>query len=155
MPSDEPAALTERFHRYLRDRRLPVTRQRDLVAETVFRAADHPSVEGIERNLRAAGAEVGTATVYRTLELLEAAGLVRSHDFGEGYRRYEPVTGDSDHEHLVCLRCGRVIEFANERLERMLPVIADEQGFQHAYHRVEIYGTCQDCRRRDVGTLGR
>ncbi|MBA2627450.1 MAG: transcriptional repressor [Gemmatimonadales bacterium] len=154
MPTAEPAALIERFHRYLRDRRLPVTRQRDLVADTVLTTDDHLSADTIERRLRARGAAVGTATVYRTLELLEAAGLVRAHDFGEGFRRYEPV-GSEHHEHLVCLRCGKVAEFSNERLERMLPVIADEHGFQHERHRVEIYGTCRECRQRDVGSLGR
>ena len=145
--------LLERFRRYLRDRRLPVTRQRDLVAEVLFRADDHPSAEVIERRLREQGVPVGTATVYRTLDLLVAAGLARSHDFGEGFRRFEPMSGGGSHEHLVCLRCGRVVEFSNERLDRMLPVIADEHGFHQRRHRVEIYGTCLDCRRRDVGSL--
>ena len=49
----------------------------------------------------------------------------------------------ADHEHLICERCGTVVEFANERLERMLPVLADEHGFQHQRHRVEIYGVCR------------
>ena len=91
MATAEPGAPIERFHRYLRDRRLPVTRQRDLVADAVLATDDHLSVDAIERQLRAQGATVGTATVYRTLELLVAAGLIRAHDFGEGFRRYEPV----------------------------------------------------------------
>ena len=91
--------------------------------------------------------------MYRALDVLVASGLVRRHDFGEGFRRYEPVTGQADHEHLLCLRCGRVAEFANDRLERMLPIIADEQAFRHQYHRVEIYGVCQECRGRELEAL--
>jgi Fur family ferric uptake transcriptional regulator len=150
---DEGAALLEHFRRYLRDHRLPVTRPRELIAEIVFQSEDHLSVEGIERKLKERGAHAGTATVYRTLDVLVRSGLVRAHDFGEGFKRYEPMPAQAYHEHLICLRCGKVVEFANERLERMLPLLADEVGFQHQRHRVEIYGLCRDCRERDLGAL--
>lgn len=149
----EGAALLDRFRRYLRDHRLPVTRQRDLVAEIVFGSDEHLSVDEIQRRLAERGERVGTATVYRTLEVLVESGLVRAHDFGEGFKRYEPMPTQSHHEHLICVRCGRVVEFANERLERMLPIFADEHGFQHQHHRVEIYGVCRECRQRDLGGL--
>ena len=153
LTSDESAALVRRFRAYLRNRRLPVTRQRDLIAELVFRSTEHPSAEAIERALAGAGVPVGTATVYRTLDLLVESGLARSHDFGEGFRRFEPVVAESRHGHLICTRCGQVAEFSNELLERMLPVIADEHEFRHAHHRVEIHGVCAQCRRRDAGGL--
>jgi Fur family transcriptional regulator, ferric uptake regulator len=149
----EGAALLERFRRFLRDHRLPVTRQRDLVAQTVLLAEDHLSVDGIRRRLREKGEQVGTATVYRTLDVLLESGLVRAHDFGEGFKRYEPMPAQAHHEHLICERCGRVVEFQNERLERMLPIIADEHGFQHNRHRVEIYGVCRECRQRELASL--
>jgi Fur family ferric uptake transcriptional regulator len=150
----EGAALLERFRRYLRDHRQPVTRQRDTVARIVFLSDDHLSVQGIARSLKAQGEQVGTATLYRTLDLLVESGLVRAHDFGEGFRRYEPMPSQAHHEHLICERCGRVIEFQNERLERMLPVIADEHAFQHQRHRVEIYGVCRECRQRELVITG-
>jgi Fur family transcriptional regulator, ferric uptake regulator len=146
----EGAALLDRFRRYLRDHRQPVTRQRDLVAQVVFLSDDHPSVDAIIRRLKDRDETVGTATVYRTLEVLVESGLVRAHDFGEGFKRYEPMPAHAHHEHLICERCGSVVEFQNERLERMLPVIADEHAFQHSRHRVEIYGVCRDCRRREL-----
>jgi len=147
------AALLERFRRHLRDQRQPITRQRDLVARIVLLSQEHLSVEAIRRLLKEQGEQVGTATVYRTLELLVQSGLVRAHEFGEGFKRYEPMVGQEDHEHLICERCGTVIEFANERLERMLPVLADEHGFQHRRHRVEVYGICQACLRRELAPL--
>jgi hypothetical protein len=71
----EAAAHTERFRRYLREHHQPITRPRDLVAQVVFLAEDHLSVEAISRELRQKGEQVGTATVYRTLELLVESGL--------------------------------------------------------------------------------
>jgi Fur family ferric uptake transcriptional regulator len=153
LASGEGAALLDRFRRYLREHRQPITRQRDLVAQVVLLSDDHPSVEGIRRALKERGEHVGTATVYRTLELLVESGLVRAHDFGEGFKRYEPMQAQDHHEHLICERWGRVVEVQNERLERMLPIIADEHGFQHQRHRVEIYGVCRDCRQQELGAL--
>jgi len=149
----DPALLLDRFTRYLRERRLPVTRQRLEVAEAVFRSTAHPSVDRIRRDLAERGASVGIATVYRTLGLLVDAGLVRQHEFGEGYRRFEAAGERLLHEHLICGRCDRVVEFQHERLERMLEMIADEHRFLHQRHRVEIYGLCEDCRGRDAATL--
>ena len=150
-PSDAAAFLT-RLRLLLRDRRLPVTRQRLAVAEELIAADDHPSVEDLERRLRARGVLVGTATVYRTLELLADTGLVREHDFGEAFRRYEPV--GAPHDHLVCRRCGGVAEFGNERLERMLRMTADEARFHYQEHRTAVFGLCANCRRRDLEPLG-
>jgi Fur family transcriptional regulator, ferric uptake regulator len=150
----EGAALLDRFRRHLREQHLPVTRQRDLVAQAVLLSDEHLSVEAIQRHLQGRGERVGLATIYRTLEVLVESGLVRAHDFGEGFKRYEPKAQQAGHEHLICIRCGRVAEFQNERLERMLPIIADEHAFQHQQHRVEIHGVCPDCRRRDLGSLG-
>jgi Fur family ferric uptake transcriptional regulator len=152
-PATDPAGLVERFTRYLRERRLPVTRQRLEVAEALGRVADHPSVERIHRDLQERGLQVGAATVYRTIDLLVESGLVREHDFGEGYRRFEAAPERMHHEHLICQRCSRVVEFTNERLERMLAMVADEMDFLHRRHRIEIYGLCPDCRRRDLTAL--
>jgi Fur family ferric uptake transcriptional regulator len=147
----EGAVLLERFRRYLRDHRQPVTRQRDRVAAIVLTSDDHLSADQVRKRLTGQGEPVGLATIYRTLELLEQSGLVRGHDFGQGFRRFEPMPAQADHEHLICVRCGRVVEFAHERLQRMLPIIADEHGFQPERHRVEIYGVCQQCQRKGLG----
>lgn len=151
---DEAGALLERFRRHLRERRLPVTRQRLSVAEEVFRAGDHPSVEDLDRRVKAGGAQVGTATLYRTLEVLVRSGLVREHDFGEGFKRYEAVAAGPAHDHLICGRCGTVEEFANDRLERLLRLTADEHHFLYHRHRVDVHGLCAVCRGRDLEPLG-
>lgn len=146
----ERADLVDRFRHYLQDRRLPRTRQRDRIAEIVFGSEAHPSAADIQRTLAQGDDHVGTATVYRTLELLIASGLVRGHDFGDGFKRYEATPLQQGHEHLICLRCGTVVEFTNDRLERMLPIISDEHAFVHQRHHVEIYGLCRACRKHDL-----
>jgi Fur family ferric uptake transcriptional regulator len=153
LASAEGAALLDRFRRYLRDHRQPVTRQRELIAETVILSEDHLSADAVGRKLREKGLRVATATIYRTLDTLVESGLVKAHDFGEGFRRFEPMTGQTRHEHLICVRCGTVLEFSNEQLERMLPMIADEHRFQHQRHRVELFGVCRACQGRELGSL--
>lgn len=140
----------EIFRRYLRERSLPVTSQREQVAQVLFAAGGHLSVEDLEGLLRKRGLHVGKATIYRTLDLLAQSGMVHERDFGEGFRRYERVPGHPHHEHLICLRCGKVVEFSNERLEKMKELIAEEYGFQHRHHRLEIYGVCRECQQREA-----
>ncbi len=128
-----------------------MTAQREQVAEVIFGATGHLSADDIERALRSRGAQVGKATVYRTLDLLAQSGMIAPRDFGEGFRRYERARGRAHHEHLICVRCGTVIEFVNERLERMKALIAEEYGFRHHHHRLEIFGTCPECQRQSGG----
>jgi Fur family ferric uptake transcriptional regulator len=141
---DAAGALTA-FQAFLRDRSLPVTSQRLAIADVVLSADRHLSAEEVERAVRARGASVGTATVYRTLDVLVESGLVVERDFGEGFRRFEPARDAPHHEHLVCSSCGRVVEFRDERLERMTTLQAEAHGFARQRHRLVIHGVCSDC----------
>lgn len=132
------------FRRYLSDHSLPATRPRLAVAEVLFYADEHLSADDVAKRV-ARRNRVGTATVYRTLDLLVSSGLVREHDFGEGFKRYEPVVGGQAHEHCICSSCGRVMEFSNDRLERMIALLAEEVAFRPHHHRLEIYGLCREC----------
>ncbi len=143
--SSDGAQLLEEFRRYLREHGLPVTAQREQVAEAVLASRGHLSVEEIEQQLRERGLHIGKATVYRTLDILSKSGMITERDFGEGFRRYERVPGHPHHEHLICTRCGKVIEFTNDRLERLKALVAEEYGFQHHHHRLDIYGLCREC----------
>lgn len=147
--SADLAQSLDAFRRFLRERSLPVTSQREQVADVLFAAGGHLSVDDIEQLLRSRDVHVGKATIYRTLDLLVESRMVVERDFGEGFRRYERVPGHPHHEHLICLRCGKVVEFQNDRLERLKALIADEYGFQHSHHRLEIYGACRECQQRD------
>ncbi len=138
------------FGRYLREQGLPVTHQREAVADVVFGSQDHLSVDDLERELRRRGERIGKATIYRTLDLLVRSRLVEEHDFGEGFKRYEHrLSRQPVHEHLVCLECGRVLEFQSPEIEAVEARVLEEHGFLPARHRLEVYGLCRAC--RDAG----
>jgi Fur family ferric uptake transcriptional regulator len=139
--------VMDRFRAYLRDHNLPVTAQRLAIAEAVLASDRHLSVEELAAELESRGAAAGTATIYRTLELLQTSGLVAERDFGEGFKRYEPTRDVPHHEHLLCTVCGRVTEFRDERLERMTTLIAEANGYLRQRHRLVIYGVCESCAR--------
>jgi Fur family ferric uptake transcriptional regulator len=140
--------LLEAFRRHLHDHNLPVTEQRLAVAEAIFFSGAHLSAEEIAGHVAGHGSAVGTATVYRTLDLLVRSGLVKAHDFGDGFKRYEPGAAGGEgqpHEHCICSSCGAVTEFSNDRLERMIALLAEEVAFRPHHHRLEIYGLCRSC----------
>ena len=140
------APFVRLFGRYLRELGLPVTQQREAVAELVFSSSGHLSVDDIEARLRDAGERIGKATIYRTLDLLVRSQLVEEHDFGEGFRRYEHrLSAQPVHEHLICLECGKVLEFRSEEIQRIESRVQAEHGFLPARHRLDIYGLCQEC----------
>ncbi len=138
------------FRRYLKDQGLPCTRQREKVAQVVFSSAGHLSVEDIQGRLRDGGHRIGKATLYRTLDLLVRSRLVVEHDFGEGFKRYEHrLSREPVHEHLICLECGKVIEFESWEVQDVKARITQKHGFQPTRHRLEIYGLCREC--QEVG----
>jgi Fur family transcriptional regulator, ferric uptake regulator len=135
------------FRRYLREQGLPVTQQREAVAEVVFDSGGHLSVEEIEGRLRARGEKTGKATVYRTMEMLVKSGLVAERDFGEGFKRYEHLFGQMPvHGHLICEECGDVSEIQEAELKRIQDRVAAAEGFTPARYRLEIFGLCAGCR---------
>jgi Fur family ferric uptake transcriptional regulator len=89
---------------------------------------------------------VGFATVHRTMRLLEQAGLAERHDFTGALACYEPTGGRAHHDHMICTRCGQIIEFESEEIERLQERIALGLGFRVCMHRHELYGICRDCR---------
>jgi Fur family ferric uptake transcriptional regulator len=136
------------FRRYLRDQGLPITQQREQVAEVIFASPEHQSVEEIEAKLRDRGERIGKATVYRTLEMLVKSGLVAEHDFGEGFKRYEHLFGQAPvREHLVCTECGKVQAINSTELARVQREVAQQHGFMPARYRLAIYGICKDCQK--------
>lgn len=105
----------------------------------------HLSVDDIYQRLAASGEEVGLATVYRVLTQFEAAGLVIKHNFEGGQAVYELNQG-GHHDHIVCIRCGRVDEFVDARIEALQETIAAEAGYEITDHELTIHGVCARCR---------
>jgi Fur family transcriptional regulator, ferric uptake regulator len=136
-----------RFQEYLRSRRLKVTSERWDVLDEVLASQDHFDARGIVRRIRSRGRHVSRATVYRTLDLLVDARLVSKLEFGDGEAHYEFLFGREQHEHLFCVRCGRIIEFSSPAIEAELAAIAKEFGFEARSRTVHVFGQCSRCRR--------
>ncbi len=107
----DPRDLIDEFTRYLRAHNLPVTPQRLAVAEILLMRDRHFSADEVAQELARNGSKIGTATIYRTLEVLVKSGLVVERDFGEGFRRFESARDMPQHEHLLVhgVRTGRGI----------------------------------------------
>lgn len=139
------------FRRYLKEQSLPVTHQREIIAQMVFDSQGHLSVEEIEDRLRKEGHRIGKATIYRTMDLLVRSRLVVEHDFGEGFKRYEHrFSTESVYEHMICLECGKVIEFESWEIQDVKARVTSKHGFKATRHKLEIYGLCRECQARGV-----
>jgi len=128
------------------------TAQRRLVTELFFRANGHLSIDDLLARVRRKDPRVGYATVYRTLKLLVECGLAAERQFGDGKTRFEIRDEAEHHDHLICLSCGRIVEFEEERIEILQEQIAERHGFVVSSHKHELYGVCADCQREDATT---
>ena len=140
--------LNEQFIKYLRDNSYLVTRQRKRIAEILFNTAGHLSVEDIQTLLRQKKISASIASIYRTLEVLIKSNLVVQHRFGKRFKRFEAVRRDKHHDHLVCLHCGKVLEFKNDIIENLQIEVAREHNFNIINHKLDIYGFCSKCKSR-------
>ncbi|MEC9343901.1 MAG: Fur family transcriptional regulator [Pseudomonadota bacterium] len=118
---------------------LRMTDQRRTIARVLESSDDHPDVEELYRRASKVDSRISIATVYRTVKLLEDFNIIERHDFRDGRSRYEAAP-DDHHDHLIDLKTGRVIEFANEEIERLQEEIARRLGFRLVDHRLELYG---------------
>lgn len=139
----ERAAL----HRYLEDHNLKHTKQRDAILDAFLAAAGHITSEEVYQQVRDKHPNIGHTTVYRTLKLLCEAGLAQERHFDDGVARYE--IDQEHHDHLVCTRCGKIVEFECELIEDTQREIARKYKFRLLRHRHELYGHCQDCQGND------
>lgn len=106
----------------------------------------HMSAEDVYKVLLEAGEDVGLATVYRVLTQFEGAGLVTRHNFEGGHAIFELNEGNH-HDHILCIKCGRLDEFFDETIERRQHAIARERGYAMTDHSLTIYGICEACQK--------
>jgi Fur family ferric uptake transcriptional regulator len=131
--------------RYMAQHGLKSTRQRSIIIDTFFGLDGHYTVEDLWARVRREDPRVSVATVYRTMKLLSDCGLAHARNFGDGQTRYEAAVGRHHHDHLICTRCGLIVEFENDRIEQMQDAIARKHGFSVLSHKMELYGLCREC----------
>jgi len=122
---------------------LRYTLQRQAVLDELNRVQGHRDVEDIYFSMKGKGLRVSRATVYRTLELLVKHNLVRRLDLGEGKYRFENRES-KHHDHIICLDCNKIMEFMNDRIEKLQEEVAEDHGFTLIKHIFQLYGSCVD-----------
>jgi Fur family transcriptional regulator, ferric uptake regulator len=129
----------------LKDLGLKITNPRVKVLSLLETTSSrHMSAESIYQCLKDQGEDIGLATIYRVLGQFEHAGLVNRHNFEEGYSVFELNNGNH-HDHLVCVKCKKVVEFCDQVIEQQQKSIAQDFGFKMTDHNLTIYGLCQSC----------
>jgi Fur family ferric uptake transcriptional regulator len=132
---------------FLDDRKLNASKARDAIVAIFLETKEHIDLHSLYVLARKRHPSVGFATVYRTMKLLEEAGVAHARHFGDAKETlYEIAAGRSHHDHLICESCGRIVEFVSPEVERLQDQIAARHGFELSRHRHELYGRCSLCR---------
>jgi Fur family ferric uptake transcriptional regulator len=131
--------VSDRIEKLCIEKGMRMTEQRRVIARVLSEAHDHPDVEELHRRAHAIDPHISIATVYRTVRLLEEAGIITRHDFRDGRSRYEELPTEH-HDHLINMKTGEVIEFSDPDIEALQEAIAQRLGFRLVDHRLELYG---------------
>ena len=139
---------TERIWKsFLSNKGLNASKTRDDVVAVFLHTTTHIDLQSLHEAVRRRHPGIGFATVYRTMKLLEDAGLAHARRFGDAKETlYEVAAGRSHHDHLICESCGRIVEFVSPEVERLQDGIAAKHGFELNRHRHELYGRCGECK---------
>lgn len=135
------------FSTFLKERNLRQTPERFAILDEVYASDDHFDADELYLRLKSNGTRVSRATVYNTLDLLVACDLVGRHQFGHNQAKYERAYSYWQHDHLICLECGKILEFCDPRLQSIQETIAGIYDFNVKRHSLQLYGYCNnsDC----------
>jgi Fur family ferric uptake transcriptional regulator len=128
-----------------------ITPQRQVILKALLDNENlHLCAEEVHAIVRKQHPEIGLATVYRTLEICANLGMLHQVEFGDGCTRYEFAKEEAHcHHHLICINCGKVIEFNDDLLESLETWVSKKTGFKIADHQLKFYGYCEECQRPD------
>ena len=139
------ALYQEQFKSFLKNNHLKYTKERKELLRAVALLKDHFHAEDIYQQVKKQKTNVSLATVYRTIPLLLASGLITETLSGGDKVVYEKIYNKPHHDHMVCLNCGKIIEFTSPEVERLQKGICQEYSFTPTEHRLELKGYCQTC----------
>ena len=122
-----------------------LTEQRKIIVKVIseskkaYGESDHPDVDELYSRVSKIDSKISIATVYRTVKVLEEAGILAKHDFKGGKARYEAMI-ESHHDHLIDVKSGEIIEFVDEEIEKLQKQVANKYGYTLVDHKLELYG---------------
>ncbi|MEZ7935338.1 MAG: Fur family transcriptional regulator [Sulfurospirillum sp.] len=142
----EYSSLLASFKELLKNNSLKFTKQREVVLKTLYEKNEHFTPEDLYIFLKSTYPElnIGIATVYRTLNLLEESHMVTSISFGVAGKKFE-LANKPHHDHMICKSCGLIIEFQNDKIEQLQLEIAKANRFVITSHLMQLRGLCEEC----------
>jgi Fur family ferric uptake transcriptional regulator len=139
------------FRAHLKRVGLKQTEQRSVILRTFLETRAHLSTEELHRLVTTKDAGIGYTTVYRTLKLLAECGLASEVEFHDGKARFEHQYNRRSHHHMVCTGCGSSVEFFSAELDRLEQEVGHKYHYETTRHTFQIYGLCEECRRKQDG----
>lgn len=143
-PTVDIEELKERFANYLRKQKYRNTQERYLVLDGAISMEEHFSADELYLQMRGAKLKVSRATVYSTLDLLTKCNILMKHRFQEGGAHFELADKMPNHDHLICVECGRIVEFQAQELDAIQNRVCQEHGFTPIKHSLQIFAVCKD-----------
>jgi Fur family ferric uptake transcriptional regulator len=134
--------------RHLKRVGLKHTEQRDTILRTFLETRDHLSIDELAQLVKKKDPKIGITTVYRTLKLLADCGLASEVAFHDGVSRYEHQYNRRSHHHMVCTECGSSVEFFSPEVDKLEEEIGRKHHYSTTRHTFQIYGLCEDCRKK-------
>ncbi|MEA2022130.1 MAG: transcriptional repressor [Candidatus Caldatribacteriota bacterium] len=135
----------QKFEEFLRAKELKYSSERKLILKSVLTFHEHFNADDLFEKLRKQSKHVSRATIYRTIPLLLQGGLITEALRCQDKTSYEIIFNKKHHDHLLCIRCGKTIEFYNEEIEKLQNEVCKKYDFTPLEHKLGIKGYCKDC----------
>lgn len=138
----------QKLRKYLKDANLRFTTERVTILEEIFNFPSHFDADQLFIHIRNKHRHISRATVYRSLELFNQIGIIKKENLGQGYASYELDLNMPHHDHMICVECGKVVEFVDEVIEKRQKEICEKYGMDMIRHQLQIFGRCKSHKKK-------